>query len=197
MDVSPPIFPCRRVALDAPCEDPRSLAMTWIDSREAEHWALISGTSLASDIHAWVAHEVLMRNQSRGLMKSNSIDGEFISYCLELITSQRVSQERDFVRETKLLGLWIYLRMRLMKCFYSMQKKWTLRYWMIGQIWKSLIPKEWVLKEINQKMALSVIFTLQIYAKTRKCERAPTTPLAHGGRYSTIRIDSFQWQIAR
>ena len=78
MGVSPPIFPCRRVSLDAPCEDPRSLAMTWIDSREAEHWALISGTSLASDIHAWVAHEVLMRNQSRGLMKSNSIDGEFI-----------------------------------------------------------------------------------------------------------------------
>ena len=76
--MSAPIFPCRRVVLDAPCEDPRSLAMSWIEKRESEHWALISGYSLASEIHAWVAFEVLMRNKKRGAMKSNSLDGEFI-----------------------------------------------------------------------------------------------------------------------
>ncbi len=52
--------------------------MSWIESRESEHWALISGYSLASEIHAWVAHEVLMRNQVRNSMKSNSLDGEFM-----------------------------------------------------------------------------------------------------------------------
>ena len=73
-----PNFPCRRVSLGAPCEDPRSLAMSWIESRDSEQWALISGYSLASEIHAWVAHEVLMRNKDRNIMKSNSLDGEFI-----------------------------------------------------------------------------------------------------------------------
>ncbi len=76
--MSAPTFPCRRVSLDAPCEDPRALAMSWIEKRESEHWALISGLSLASEIHAWVAQEVLMRNKERGTMKSNSLDGEFI-----------------------------------------------------------------------------------------------------------------------
>ena len=52
--------------------------MSWIESRDSEHWALISGYSLASEIHAWVAHEVLMRNKDRKMMKSNSLDGEFI-----------------------------------------------------------------------------------------------------------------------
>jgi tRNA threonylcarbamoyladenosine modification (KEOPS) complex Cgi121 subunit len=52
--------------------------MTWIDLRESDHWALISGSCLASDIHAWVAHQVLMRNNERKMMKSNSLDGEFI-----------------------------------------------------------------------------------------------------------------------
>ena len=73
-----PMFPCRRVALSEPCEDPRALAMSWIETRNSEHWALVSGTCLASEIHGWVAHEVLMRNKSRGTMKSNSIDGEFM-----------------------------------------------------------------------------------------------------------------------
>lgn len=72
------MFPCRRVALGEPCEDPRALAMSWIETRNSEHWALVSGTCLASEIHGWVAHEVLMRNKSRGTMKSNSIDGEFM-----------------------------------------------------------------------------------------------------------------------
>ena len=72
------MFPCRRVALSEPCEDPRALAMSWIETRNSEHWALVSGTCLASEIHGWVAHEVLMRNKSRGTMKSNSIDGEFM-----------------------------------------------------------------------------------------------------------------------
>ena len=52
--------------------------MSWIESRDSEHWALISGYCLASDIHAWVAHEVVMRNQIRDSMKSNSLDGEFM-----------------------------------------------------------------------------------------------------------------------
>ena len=52
--------------------------MSWIEKRDSENWALISGYSLASDIHGWVAHEVLMRNQTRGSMKSNSLDGEFM-----------------------------------------------------------------------------------------------------------------------
>ena len=73
-----PIFPCRRVTLDGPCQDPRSLAMSWIEKRKSPHWALISGTSLASEIHAWVAYNVLQRNQNRSTMKSNSLDGEFI-----------------------------------------------------------------------------------------------------------------------
>jgi len=64
--------------LAEPCDDPRALAMSWISNRESENWALISGTSLASEIHGWVAHEVLMRNYSRQSMKSNSLDGEFI-----------------------------------------------------------------------------------------------------------------------
>ena len=72
------MFPCRRVALGEPCDDPRALAMSWIETRNSEHWALVSGTCLASEIHGWVAHEVLMRNKSRGTMKSNSIDGEFM-----------------------------------------------------------------------------------------------------------------------
>ena len=73
-----PVFPCRRVTLQSPCEDPRALAMSWISNRKSEHWALISGSALASDIHAWTAYNVLMRNQERSKMKSNSIDGEFI-----------------------------------------------------------------------------------------------------------------------
>ena len=52
--------------------------MSWIENRDSENWALISGYCLASDIHGWVAHEVLMRNQDRGSMKSNSLDGEFM-----------------------------------------------------------------------------------------------------------------------
>ena len=73
-----PIFPCKRVSLGTPCDDPRSLVMTWIERRDSEQWALISGYSLASEIHGWVAHEVLMRNQDRNSMKSNSLDGEFM-----------------------------------------------------------------------------------------------------------------------
>jgi hypothetical protein len=76
--VAVPPFPCLRVALASPCTDPRALVMTWLDSRESENWALVSGTCLASDIHGWVAHQVLMRNKERGNMKSNSFDGEFM-----------------------------------------------------------------------------------------------------------------------
>ena len=75
--MSPPAFPCRRVAPSEPCVDPRALAMTWINQRESENWALISGTCLASDVHGWVAHEVLMRNKERG-NEIKLTDGEFI-----------------------------------------------------------------------------------------------------------------------
>ncbi|MDC0557447.1 EKC/KEOPS complex subunit CGI121/TPRKB [Candidatus Poseidoniaceae archaeon] len=73
-----PVFPCRRVTLQTPCEDPRALAMSWISNRKSDDWALISGTALASDVHAWAAYNVLIRNRERTKMKSNSIDGEFI-----------------------------------------------------------------------------------------------------------------------
>mgnify|MGYP001309069699 CR=1 FL=1 len=76
--MSEQIFPCRRVELNEVCKNPRDLALDWIANRSAEHWALISGTALASDIHGWVAHAVLMRNHERGTMRSNSLDGEFI-----------------------------------------------------------------------------------------------------------------------
>ena len=71
-------FPCFRVALGSPCEDPRKLVMSWIENRQSDHWALVSGTCLASEIHGWVAHQVLTRNRARNKMKSNSMDGEFI-----------------------------------------------------------------------------------------------------------------------
>ena len=64
--------------MDVPCKDPRTLVMSWLDVRDSEHWALVGGSCLASDIHGWVAHQVLMRNSDRGVMKSNSLDGEFI-----------------------------------------------------------------------------------------------------------------------
>ena len=76
--MNPPPFPCKRVTLQTPCEDPRTLAMSWISNRKSEDWALISGTSLATEIHAWTAYNVLQRNRERSKMKSNSIDGEFI-----------------------------------------------------------------------------------------------------------------------
>ena len=52
--------------------------MSWLEVRDSESWALVGGSCLASDIHGWVAHQVLMRNSERGVMKSNSLDGEFI-----------------------------------------------------------------------------------------------------------------------
>ena len=73
-----PSFPCIRVELDVPCKDPRALVMSWLGIRDSEYWALVSGSCLASDIHGWVAHQVMMRNSERGVMKSNSLDGEFI-----------------------------------------------------------------------------------------------------------------------
>ena len=76
--MSAPPFPCLRVELDVPCKDPRTLVMSWLEVRDSEHWALVGGSCLASDIHGWVAHQVLMRNSDRGVMKSNSLDGEFI-----------------------------------------------------------------------------------------------------------------------
>jgi len=71
-------FPCVRIEFQSPCDDPRVLVMKWIESREADSWALISGSCLASETHAWVALDVLNRNRDRGNMRSNSIDGEFM-----------------------------------------------------------------------------------------------------------------------
>ena len=72
------LFPCRRVELAESCKNPRELALSWIDNRSSEHWALICGTALASEVHGWIAHKVLIRNQERKKMRSNSLDGEFI-----------------------------------------------------------------------------------------------------------------------
>ena len=71
-------FPCVRIEFQSPCDDPRALVMKWIESRDSDSWALISGSSLASETHAWVALDVLNRNRDRGNMRSNSIDGEFM-----------------------------------------------------------------------------------------------------------------------
>ena len=94
--------------LAEPCDDPRALAMSWISNRESENWALISGTSLASEIHGWVAHEVLMRNYARQSMKSNSLDGEFIRLLSERIILPRVStcglSKGDVTRTVNLSG---------------------------------------------------------------------------------------------
>ncbi|RAH13148.1 MAG: hypothetical protein CMB20_005250 [Methanobacteriota archaeon] len=72
------LFPCRRVKFQSPCENPRELVQRWINTRASQHWSLISGESLASELHAWVALDVLNRNIERNKMKSNSIDGEFM-----------------------------------------------------------------------------------------------------------------------
>jgi tRNA threonylcarbamoyladenosine modification (KEOPS) complex Cgi121 subunit len=72
------IFPCRRVEFESPCENPRELVNSWIKNRYSEQWALISGIALASEIHAWTAYDLMIRNNERNKMKSNSIDGEFM-----------------------------------------------------------------------------------------------------------------------
>ena len=71
-------FPCVRIEFPSPCNEPRALVMKWIESRDSENWALISGTSLASETHAWVALDVMNRNRDRQVMRSNSMDGEFM-----------------------------------------------------------------------------------------------------------------------
>ena len=73
-----PLFPCRRVHLGQPVVDSREIVNKWLESRNNENWVLISGSALASEIHGWTALTVLNRNMERGMMKSNSLDGEFI-----------------------------------------------------------------------------------------------------------------------
>ena len=72
------LFPCRRVHLGQPVVDSREIVNKWLESRNNENWVLISGSALASEIHGWTALTVLNRNLERGMMKSNSLDGEFI-----------------------------------------------------------------------------------------------------------------------
>jgi len=72
------IFPCIRVEFDIPCKNPRELVNSWIKNRNSEDWALISGVSLASEIHAWATYDVMIRNHKRNKMKSNTVDGEFM-----------------------------------------------------------------------------------------------------------------------
>ena len=78
MDMPEEKFPCMRVEFPEPCKDPRGLIQSWLEKRDSQTWSLISGSSLASETHAWVAFDVLMRNNERGSMRSNSIDGEFM-----------------------------------------------------------------------------------------------------------------------
>ena len=73
-----PLFPCRRVYLGQPVVNSREIVNKWLESRNNENWVLISGSALASEIHGWTALTVLNRNMERGMMKSNSLDGEFI-----------------------------------------------------------------------------------------------------------------------
>lgn len=73
-----PDFPCRRVSFSSPIENSRDIIGHWLKIREGPEWVLLSGEALVSDVQCWVAYEVLLRNQERGVMKSNSLDGEFL-----------------------------------------------------------------------------------------------------------------------
>jgi len=73
-----PNFPCRRVSFSSPMEHSKDIIGHWLKIREGPEWVLLSGKALVSDVQCWVAYEVLLRNQERGIMKSNSLDGEFL-----------------------------------------------------------------------------------------------------------------------
>lgn len=76
--VAQPPFPCVRVKFPTPISDSRSIVMRWIEVRSDPSWVLICGKSLASDVHGWVALNVMNRNHLQGRMKSNSRDAEFM-----------------------------------------------------------------------------------------------------------------------
>lgn len=73
-----PSFPCRRVSFSSPIENSKEIIGRWLEKREGPEWVLLTGEALVSDVQCWVAYDVLLRNQERAIMKSNSLDGEFL-----------------------------------------------------------------------------------------------------------------------
>ena len=102
------LFPCRRVELAESCKNPRELALSWIDNRSSEHWALICGTELASEVLGWIAHKVLIRNQERKKMRSNSLDGEFNRLLTRTHHVAPSFNSAGLAVGDRMHGLWIY-----------------------------------------------------------------------------------------
>ena len=76
MDV--PEFPIRRVKFAQQISQPRKFVGNWLEKRPSEYFVLIAPTAIVSDEQLWVAKNKAFLNQTRSLMRSQTIDGEFI-----------------------------------------------------------------------------------------------------------------------
>ena len=75
MDV--PEFPIRRVKFAQQISQPREFVGNWV-KRPSEYFVLLAPTAIVSDEQLWVAKNKAFLNQTRSLMRSQTIDGEFI-----------------------------------------------------------------------------------------------------------------------
>ena len=76
MDV--PEFPIRRVKFAQQISQPREFVGNWLEKRPSEYFVLLAPTAIVSDEQLWVAKNKAFLNQTRSLMRSQTIDGEFI-----------------------------------------------------------------------------------------------------------------------
>ncbi|DAC17726.1 MAG: hypothetical protein CMB51_04770 [Euryarchaeota archaeon] len=76
MDV--PEFPIRRVKFAQQISQPREFVGNWLEKRPSEYFVLLAPTAIVSDEQLWVAKRKAFLNQNRSLMRSQTIDGEFI-----------------------------------------------------------------------------------------------------------------------
>ena len=76
MDV--PEFPIRRVKFVEQISQPREFVGNWLEKRPSEYFVLLAPTAVVSDAQLWVAKNKAFLNQDRSLMRSQTIDGEFI-----------------------------------------------------------------------------------------------------------------------
>jgi tRNA threonylcarbamoyladenosine modification (KEOPS) complex Cgi121 subunit len=76
MDV--PEFPIRRVKFAQQISQPREFVGNWLEKRPSEYFVLLAPTAIVSDEQLWVAKNKVFLNQTRSLMRSQTIDGEFI-----------------------------------------------------------------------------------------------------------------------
>lgn len=76
MDV--PEFPIRRVKFAQQISQPREFVGNWLKKRPSEYFVLLAPTAIVSDEQLWVAKNKAFLNQNRSLMRSQTIDGEFI-----------------------------------------------------------------------------------------------------------------------